>query len=133
MITPHRLGRVCSHLAASMKTLNDNDTVQVKMDSGITVDFTASKVVSQRYILSPLLCNIYEERSMIIEVSWQGRSSVGEKRFQNLRFAIIPTPLANNEEEFTELLKQVGRESLTLRLEASRSKTLQHQLLLLEE
>ena len=112
------------HLIKLIKSLYDNNSVQVRVEGELTDAFKTAKGMRQGCILSSTLFNAYSEW-MLREATndWFGGISIGVKKLSNLRYADDTTLLAESEEELIQLIEIIKRISKEAGLRINRAKT----------
>ena len=104
---------IWDHLTCLMRNLYTGQDPTVKTGHGTTEWFQIRKGVSQGYILSPCLFNLYAE--YIMQNARVGKAQAGIKiagrNINNLRYADDTTLMAESEEELKRLFIKVKEES----------------------
>ena len=101
------------HLICLLRNLYAGQEATVRTGHGTTDWFQIGKGVSQGYILSPCLFNLYAEyimRNAGLEETQAGIKTAG-RNINNLRYADDTTLMAESEEELKNLLMKVKVES----------------------
>lgn len=85
----------------------------VKINGTESGEFEIGKGVRQRFIMSPLLFNIYSEHIMRKALAdWKGAISIGGRYINNLRYADDTTIITASKEELEELMKRIQEISI---------------------
>ena len=101
------------HLTCLLRNLYAGQEATVRTGHGTTDCFQTGKGVSQGYILSPCLFNLYAEyimRNAGLEETQAGIKIAG-RNINNLRYSDDTTLMAESEEELKSLLMKVKEES----------------------
>ena len=113
------------HLTSLLRNLYAGQEATVRTGHGTTDWFQIGKGVHRGYILSPCLCNLYEEyimRNSGLEEAQVGIKIAG-RNIDNLRYADDTTLMAESEEELKSLLMNMKEESEKVGLKLNIQKT----------
>ena len=113
------------HLTFLLRNLYAGQEATVRTGHGTTDWFQIGKGVSQGYILSPCLFNLYAEyimRNADLEDAQAGIKIAG-RNINNLRYADDTTLMAESEEELKSLLVKVKEENEKVGLKLNIQKT----------
>ena len=116
---------ILDHLTCLLRNLYAGQEATVRTGQGTTDWFQIGKGVSQDYILSPCLFNLYAEntlRNAGLDEAQDGIKTAG-RNINNLRYADDTTLMAESEEELKSLLMQVKEESKKVGLKLNIQKT----------
>ena len=105
--------RIPDLLTSLLRNLYAGQEATVRTGHGTTDWFQIGKGVSQGYILSPCLFNLYSEYIMqnaVMDES-QARIKIARRSINNLRYADDTTQMVESEEELKSLLMRVKEES----------------------
>ena len=112
------------HLTYLLRNLYAGQEATVRTGHGTTDWFQIGKRVSQGYILSLCLCNLYAEYIM-----WNARLdeaqaiiNISGRNVNNLRYADDTTLMAESEEELKNLLRKEESEKVGLKLNIQKMK-----------
>ena len=113
------------HLTCLLRNLYAGQEATVRTGQGTTDWFQVGKGVSQGYILSPCLFNIYAEyvmRNAELEGTQAG-IKIAQRNINNLRYVDDTTLMAESEEELKSLLMKVKEESEKVGIKLNIQKT----------
>ena len=112
------------HIVDLRKSLNTDQSANVRTTHGLTVDFRIEKGVRQGCILSPHLFNIYSEVVMRTSLEgFEGTVKISGRSIANLRYAYDIVVVGGSIEELQNIVNRVHEASSQTSLHLNTSKT----------